>query len=684
MAVHSASQDSCPGSTAADSEVVLLPPSKTDIPHWLSRKPGVLNNRDKRGSNFPLTWSTPQRRSEQRQAADDARAALSGKRGAVTKPRRRPVQLHVPRLTLFRRSRTTERLIGHMFVLALAIAAIAIGNNVGDPHSVGMLSIGRIPSDQSSSEELERRPVSMLTTSAVGGRQRPRDEMIPATGLPQPKRGPAFGVEHRVAPGETLGDIARRYQVSVLSIASSNNLGDGQPLAIGQLLRIPRISGVPHVIQEGETLESIASHYNVSLAAIVGYGPNDLVAGDPLPVGQEIFIPGGTLPIGSGGLSTRSEQELAAIKAEPIATVIAPDVQIHEGPSSIYEPIADLLPGDQLRLTGYFGDWFKVELPGLGMGWVSAQALNIPPGALVNLPETNDFPAFVPTATVRDDGTNIRLGPDIFYDSIGALSAGARVRLVGHYNNWFKIEYADGTQGWMANEVLNVRPEVAATVPEATDLPPPVPVATVLNDESNVREGPATIYDSIAKLPAGTRVRLLARHEDWFKVIQANGEVGWMASEILSVPADLAAELPETDDFPAPPPIWVWPTYGEFTSGFGWRRFPWRMFHDGIDIANRQGTPIVAARTGTVVEAGWCSGFGYCVKMAHDGGFSTIYGHMMSRPVVRVGDYVKAGQLIGYMGSTYDRAGGGYSTGPHLHFTVKLDGVPVNPLNYLP
>jgi murein DD-endopeptidase MepM/ murein hydrolase activator NlpD len=125
----------------------------------------------------------------------------------------------------------------------------------------------------------------------------------------------------------------------------------------------------------------------------------------------------------------------------------------------------------------------------------------------------------------------------------------------------------------------------------------------------------------------------------------------------------------------------VWPAQGTVTSRFGAR---WGGFHNGLDIASRAWTKIYAARTGLVKEAGWCSGYGYCVKLVHDGGFETIYGHLIDQPTVSRGDEVSAGELIGYMGSTYDRAGGGYSTGVHLHLTVLLNGRAVDPLRFLP
>lgn len=199
-------------------------------------------------------------------------------------------------------------------------------------------------------------------------------------------------------------------------------------------------------------------------------------------------------------------------------------------------------------------------------------------------------------------------------------------------------------------------------------------------EQTNVRTGPTTDHPRLAQLDAGRRVALRARNGDWVKV-EIGAVRGWIRGDMLDAPAEQVAALPLSTDFPEPPPRWVWPARGTLTSGFGPR---WRSFHNGIDIANRAWTPILAARSGVVKEAGWCSGYGYCVKIRHAGGVETIYGHLIDQPVVSRGDEVSAGELIGNMGSTYDRAGGGYSTGVHLHFTVLLNGKAVNPLRFLP
>jgi murein DD-endopeptidase MepM/ murein hydrolase activator NlpD len=349
----------------------------------------------------------------------------------------------------------------------------------------------------------------------------------PPIRAPQPEFEPAFVATHELAEGETLGELASRYRVSVASLFWSNDLDRGGILAAGQELRIPRVSGVPYVIQPGETLEAIAAKFHVSSQAIILLRANSLGEDMPLPVGQEIFIPGGTAAY----------------------------------------------PDDILA----------------------------------------------------------RYGDEQGIAAIAAVSAGV-----------------------------------------------------VREAETNLRTGPSRSYPRVGYLDAGYRLKLLARHADWVKVDSGTAGTGWVRADLLGLSGEKFSSLSETDDFPPLPPLWVWPTRGAITSPFGWRSAPFRSFHDGLDIANAAGTRIYAARSGQVIEAGWCSGFGYCVKIDHGEGVVTIYGHMLKKPPVSVGDSVDVGDLIGYMGSTFDRSGGGYSTGVHLHFTVKVNGKAVNPMKFLP
>lgn len=124
----------------------------------------------------------------------------------------------------------------------------------------------------------------------------------------------------------------------------------------------------------------------------------------------------------------------------------------------------------------------------------------------------------------------------------------------------------------------------------------------------------------------------------------------------------------------------LWPVAGTLESGYGGRRNPFGgssvEFHTGQDIEVPMGTPISAAADGTVTYAGWMNGYGNLVIVDHGGGLSTRYGHM-SHIEANVGEQVERGQLIGLVGST------GRSTGPHLHYEVRINDKPVDPLPYL-
>ncbi|WP_227762591.1 peptidoglycan DD-metalloendopeptidase family protein [Zhaonella formicivorans] len=117
-----------------------------------------------------------------------------------------------------------------------------------------------------------------------------------------------------------------------------------------------------------------------------------------------------------------------------------------------------------------------------------------------------------------------------------------------------------------------------------------------------------------------------------------------------------------------------WPLFGTITSGFGWRK---KEFHHGLDIAAKKGTSIKAIDAGRVIFSGWKNSvYGYTVIIDHGGDIKAVYAHN-SKNLVKTGEWVKAGQTIGLVGST------GRTTGPHLHLEIHLKDQPVNPKRYL-
>lgn len=217
--------------------------------------------------------------------------------------------------------------------------------------------------------------------------------------------------------------------------------------------------------------------------------------------------------------------------------------------------------------------------------------------------------------------------------------------------------------------------QAASTVSPVDRLITPVAatknLAAVMTAPPQQQEGPQTIH-SVA---TGSEARKLLQAEQ----IQAQYHVAGAlkSAEGAYVKRQEAAKAEQARvaaEEEAKRPKCVRPAQGSFTSGFGAR---WGTSHNGVDIANAIGTPIVSVMDGTVIEAGPASGFGLWVRVQHEDGTITVYGHMNTIDVPQ-GAKVKAGQQIATIGNR------GQSTGPHVHFEVWLGGgQKINPVGWL-
>jgi peptidoglycan DL-endopeptidase CwlO len=171
-----------------------------------------------------------------------------------------------------------------------------------------------------------------------------------------------------------------------------------------------------------------------------------------------------------------------------------------------------------------------------------------------------------------------------------------------------------------------------------------------------------------------------SRRESLIQIKESKREFLHEAAGLAQASATLAARInassgsysPPADRMPSAAGL-IWPVSGPVTSPFGMR---WGRMHTGIDIGVPYGTSIHAAASGRVVYSGWMDGYGNLVAIDHGRGLSTAYAHQ-SRIGVSLGQTVAQGQVIGYVGCT------GHCFGPHLHFEVRVNGTPVDPLGYL-
>lgn len=169
---------------------------------------------------------------------------------------------------------------------------------------------------------------------------------------------------------------------------------------------------------------------------------------------------------------------------------------------------------------------------------------------------------------------------------------------------------------------------------------------------------------------------LLSKEEEYKKEIEVyKRKIEEQEEKIQEIirRAELAKKLPEVGNI-------IWPVKGPIVSPFGMRIHPiygiW-AFHSGVDIDAPTGTPIRAVADGIVIYAGWLGSYGIVVFLRHGGNITTVYAHMQYF-TVELNQYVKQGDIIGYVGNT------GLSTGPHLHFEIRIDGKPVDPQKWLP
>ncbi|HKX18745.1 MAG TPA: M23 family metallopeptidase [bacterium] len=204
----------------------------------------------------------------------------------------------------------------------------------------------------------------------------------------------------------------------------------------------------------------------------------------------------------------------------------------------------------------------------------------------------------------------------------------------------------------------------------AADTRPLAPVRLAGNTPSTVLRASAA-----GVLPLAAAFRLSGSGVSQF----GGGQTAEVPEGELAPRRVAGTEFPTADVAASLPLVLLRPSGGVVTSRFGWRTHPIfgsAEFHTGIDIATRYGSPVVAARAGVVVFVGWESGYGRIVVLDHGGGLETMYSHLSSS---RVGpsQEVEEGEEIGRIGST------GWSTGPHLFFEVRRNGVPLDPARYL-
>ncbi len=440
-------------------------------------------------------------------------------------------------------------------------------------------------------------------------------------------------LSHRVVRGDTLGMIAKTYNVSLKHLMAANRLVDPNILFVNQVLVVPQAT-----VAESASTPSVAS---ANLPVIVASAnPDHLTFPKATNVTPQLFSRSASIPVKTTQLQqtvegqSQSNATIAVLPTQPPVVQPSPAVALDRSATS---PVA--IGGDiEVATAPFIGNQStRTEQSTSNLQYGSIENLRL---EIVKLRE-------------KYKGSTTQIQPI-------ATSA-------------TKVAAAS----------LNVTAPASAESSSTAVNPEFKSSGYVQALQAQIRQLQATRQQSQMKrsldsapvvVSAKQQPQLVATasigSQNYEPLVQS--AVGQMVSPNLPPLGSVDAYLPgNTGKFNG----YIWPAKGMLTSGYGYR---WGRLHKGIDIAAPVGTPVVAAADGVIISAGWNSGgYGNMVEIRHPDGSVTLYAHN-SRIVVREGQQVTQGQQIADMGST------GYSTGPHSHFEVHLPGQgAVNPMAYL-
>lgn len=547
---------------------------------------------------------------------------------------------------------------------------------------------------------------------------------------------------HTVRKGENLWDIAQQYHLSLEYLSRVNELQKPNALYIGQEIKIP-LSGeseqeelastacdrqtvlsfqeekadlkditsslnqgfretfneIPYVVKPGENLWIIAQQYQVSLNELSA--ANSLENEERLSIGQIIKIPLRGKEVETKAVKTDDEEE-------PVSNCIEHIVVYGENISIIAQkyhlPVEALCQLNQISLKDYIypGQRLKIKVSEQVLPEI---ALQEDLGNNQNTTKANEQKTELETVyyTVQPGDTlwDIAQRHCVSIEGIVAvnyltskdkLSVGQRLQIPAIGGDIIKkqiIEYTvvKGDSLWNISQKFNVKMHEIINLNQLQNVTQ-LSIGQKLNIPSS---------EVVAQESTGTSVvTQKIETKDIIHIVQ-KGETLWQIAHRYQVTlqsitnANRISEnskilvgqklvIPNARTIPGASgsPSFVWPLNGLITSHYGLRTLGGRSdYHTGIDIGCCTGTSIRAAESGKVSFVGTLSGYGKTIIIDHAGGYSTVYSHN-STNLMNKGDNVNKGDIIARVGTT------GNATGPHLHFEVRVNGKPDNPLNYLP
>ena len=512
----------------------------------------------------------------------------------------------------------------------------------------------KIPLNGNNKTEEEPRINSSEEQSALSFQEEKSSLKEISSSLNQEFRENVSEIAYEVKPGESLWTIAQNYHISLNELTQANSLGNKENLSIGQIIKIPlknredniqeeiankpeKIPGyecIEHIVIKGESISTIAQKYRLPVETICQL--NQISQKDYIFPGQRL-----TIKVNEQVLSELASQVETATNQQSAAE----NDHKKSEPETIYYTVK---VGDTL--------WDIAQKHCVSMeGIVAVNYLNnkdkLSVGQVLQLPAIGGENIAKQTLEYT-----VAKG-----DSIWTIAQKFDVKMHEIINS---NELKNITQ-LSIGQKLNI-PVSASAAQQGT---------TTTTSSTIVQK--SEVKDVVHYVQKGESLWQISRRYDVSlqSITKANG-----ISENSRILVGQKLVIPNARTVPGSgsSPSFVWPLNGLITSHFGNRILGGRNdYHTGIDIGCSSGTSIRAAESGKVSFVGCLSGYGNTIIVDHAGGYSTVYSHNSSN-LVQTGQTVSKGDVIARVGAT------GNATGPHLHFEVRVNGKPNNPLNYLP
>lgn len=460
-------------------------------------------------------------------------------------------------------------------------------------------------------------------------------------------------IDYVVKPGESLWTIAQDYHVSLKDLSLANDLENAERLAIGQIIKIPlgdkqvddrdkasredtknpQESSIEHIVLNGETISTIAQKYHTSVDVICQL--NKMTPKDYIFPGQRLKIKINEQNLSEIALAQLQEKDKNENNTQSVSG------QQLESESVFYT----VKPGDSLSAIA---KEYGVSIEGIVAVNYLTNKDRLVVGQKLKIPAIggNNLKTKVVEYTV------------VKGDTLSKIAQKFNIRMY----DIMSLNELQNVNRLSVGQKLNI-PASAQASEQGTS-------STSVTQSSNQRK------DTVYYVKKGDTLWQICRQFDVSlqSITSANNIT---ENSRLSVGQKLIIPNARSGGSSSSP-TFAWPINGLITSHFGTRTLGGRSdYHTGIDIDGRTGASVRAAESGKVSFCGNISGYGKVIIIDHAGGYSTVYAHNSSN-LVSTGESVQKGEVIAHVGST------GNATGSHLHFEVRVNSKPVNPLNYLP